>query len=388
MPDAPRYRERVLPAGVIVPEGPLLLRRLGRRFELVHIGQGARLELDGALADDLAAFVAGAPASPRLTGLATLEPALADLLSAERRLTWTPREALELGGFDTLFLELLGTCNERCLHCYADSSPEVKARLDEATCKDVVRQAAELGFRRVQLTGGEPLLCDFLPGLVALAREVGLWPEIYTNGLALRDELLSRLAPHQPGFAFSFYSHDPVVHDAVTRTPGSQARTLAAIRRAAAAGMPVRVSIIAMEENAAGLDQTLALFADLAVDVGISSSHAVGRGQRYAGKTDGTAAAPRATHRAPAAEPESPAGEALRLGTLCVTYAGDVVPCIFSRDLVLGRVPAQRLADIVAAPRSPTAAAASPELLARCRERLQCRDCQATAVALLLGAPS
>ena len=47
------------------------------------------------------------------------------------------------------------------------------------------------------------------------------------------------------------------MHDAITRTPDSQRRTLLAIDRAISDDMQFRIGVVVMEQNRAGLQETL-----------------------------------------------------------------------------------------------------------------------------------
>jgi MoaA/NifB/PqqE/SkfB family radical SAM enzyme len=369
----------------VFPAVPALLAAQADSLEVTDFSAGWSFHAAGRLAGEARDFLdAGAP-GPGLRSLGGGHPAVALLrrLAGAPAVPLTPASALELGGFDTLFLELTGACNEHCVHCYAESGPQVAAALPRATCEAVLRDAAELGFRRVQLTGGDPLLCPFLPDLVAAAAALGIPAcEIYTNGLLLREPLLDLLAPHRPLFAFSFYSHRPEVHDAVTRAAGSQRRTLAAVRRALERGLAVRVAVVVMEENAGDVGATVDLLESVGVtEIGVSGSRPVGRGRLYGGTWDGgRRSAGAAVHRG---------AEAPGRGSLCVTWDGRVVPCVFNRSDVLGRLPEERLAAVARRPRRPPPSAlAGAELLARVRRSLQCVSCQATAYLLRLGAGS
>jgi len=219
----------------------------------------------------------------------------------------------------------------------------------------------------------------FLPDLVALASQLGFEQrEIYTNGLALGDKLLDALAPSRPSFALSFYAHDPDVHDAITRTPGSQVRTLATIDRLVARRMHVRASIIVMKENADAVAATIALLETHGVSsIGVSASHAAGRGTFF--EADVARYDRTATHTG-----EHVAGGA-REGRLCVASDGRVYPCIFNRTTPLGDVRARGLRAIALDPRPRRA------LLPRAGDGtdatvLQCRSCRLTARALLMVA--
>src|SRR5262245_139747 len=182
--------------------------------------------------------------------MARCDPSVARLHAAlqEARLQPLDRATLLRGsGYGQLFIELTARCNERCVHCYADSSPEREEALDEATVHAALADGRKLGFPRVQLTGGDPLISPLSAAAAAQASALGYQQvEIYTNRLGLAERLLAELAAQQVAFAFSFYSADPAIHDAITRTPGSQRRTLDAIARVQAAGLAARVSIIVM----------------------------------------------------------------------------------------------------------------------------------------------
>lgn len=372
-----------------------------------------------------------------LAQIGHFEPKMARLHQALRDHDAAPLDVGSLlapGGIGLLFLELTGQCNEACVHCYAESSPERREHLSEDEVLSVVRQAAALGVETIQLTGGDPLVSRTYLAAARLARELGIPDiEIYTNGLGLTERVADDLAPLGVDFAFSFYSHRPEVHDAITRTPGSQVRTLAAIERARARGLRVRVSVVARGDNEADHEATVALIEARGVSrrsIRFDQERSVGRGAfqnlvvpyglvggappdhdaalpasaaAAASPTDFTPALPAASaERAPgaAARPSAsashaPTGAAARpsavsaepsahgargkSGKLCVSYSGDVYPCIFARTRPLGSIRSSSLAQILARPLAakerrgralPVAGSEGSE------DRLSCSDCQ------------
>jgi len=381
------------PTGRLFPAVPALVAREADGYVLVA-GWGMQSRVSGPICREIEASLEAGAATAGLGRLVDAHPVLGELARwLETPAVPLSREgAVRLDGFDTLFIELVGQCNERCLHCYADSAPTVTDALEREVVLSVIDEAAALGFRRVQFTGGDPLLCDFLPEAVARAAERGIaHREIYTNGLALGERLLDELAASRPSFAFSFYSLDPEVHDRITRTPGSHRRTLAAIDRAVARGLAVRAAIVVMEENADGVDELIEFLHARGVGyVSWSRTFAVGRGVDRAGAggaAAGASPAPRTAesggHRAPAEADRA----ALPHGKLCVSYTGDVVPCIFQRSAVLGNVRSGRsLAEIVAGVAGgagrPGAAARHLPVASEARQRLQCASCRLTDLAL------
>lgn len=289
--------------------------------------------------------------SPLVRTLASVEPLLAELVRDVARhgppAPPTRDRLLRSTGYDTLFLELTSRCNERCVHCYADSSPERTEVLEPELVDSVIEDAARLGYRRIQLTGGDPLIS---PTLLRAARAVRSTSvpilEIYTYGLALRDELLDALASLEPSFAFSYYSSEPSIHDAITRTPGSCERTLRAIERALARGLPVRASIVVGAANATTVPATVDTLVDHGVPrdgIAVIGEHAVGRGRHHP-SSDAPEPPGEAGPKAHAATGDDFAGK------LAVASDGRVHPCIFARDAVLGNVRETRLHDIVTAP--------------------------------------
>lgn len=93
---------------------------------------------------------------------------------------------------DYLRISVTDRCNERCLYCRPHQYGGWNGQADPLTDPEIlriVRVAAELGFRKFRLTGGEPLL---RPGLAELVRQMTAMPGvecigISTNGLKLPD---------------------------------------------------------------------------------------------------------------------------------------------------------------------------------------------------------
>ena len=135
-------------------------------------------------------------------------------------------------------LELTYRCNERCIHCYIDDSPCAGEELGFETYKKILEELKEMGCMSVLLTGGEPLLHpDFLK-IARYAKELRLMTDIYTNGLALRQELLKQLLLLKPNsISFSFYGGRAEIHDGITGVPGSFERSLEAMKACRKAGL-------------------------------------------------------------------------------------------------------------------------------------------------------
>ncbi|MBL9013830.1 MAG: hypothetical protein JNL83_06630, partial [Myxococcales bacterium] len=135
--------------GRLFPEVGGIVAREGDRFVVIG-SDGLRATVEGALCDEVAASLAAGSPTHALARLAPAHPALGAIVSwlATPAVPLTALDLVRLDGFDTFFLELLGRCNERCVHCYADASPTVDEGLARETALRVIAEAATLGFRR------------------------------------------------------------------------------------------------------------------------------------------------------------------------------------------------------------------------------------------------
>jgi len=355
------------------------LTRDGGEVRVLDLATGSGATLDGEIARVI--FEDQELAARRLAALGAIQPVLGllgEAVAEHAPKEWNRATLLEGSGWDMLFLELTARCNERCLHCYAESTPERTETLPDEVVTRVIASAKEAGFTLIQLTGGDPLIAPMCVAAARQAKDLGLRVEVYTNGLALHGEVFDELAALDVSFAFSFYSYDAETHDEITRRPGSHARTLDAIRQSVEAGLKVRVSIVILAHNDEDLLPTIELIESVGVDpdaIRYDRERRVGRGED--GEEVVLPADPRAnTHGI--------GGERPRFGgKVAVRPDGAVVPCIFDRDTVLGNVFDDDLGAIIGRP----VAIASPSPLSfieasALKEKLTCYDCRIRAKVL------
>lgn len=97
------------------------------------------------------------------------------------------------GSLPVLQIHPTRRCNLRCLHCYSDSSPDVREVLEPELVLGAIADAASLGFRVLAVSGGEPLLYAPLPHILRAAHEHGLATTVTTNGMLLDKRRLAML---------------------------------------------------------------------------------------------------------------------------------------------------------------------------------------------------
>jgi len=362
-----------------LPNDWILWRSAGL-LEAIKLSSGDHVQIEGALDDD--ASLSNLPASV-WDSLARFEPLLGQLreqLQNEALQPLTRETVLRGSGWRHLFVELTAKCNEQCVHCYAESSPARAEALAWPEISKVLEDAKALDFDLVQLTGGDPLISAHCVQAVQFATEIGIpQVEIYTNGLALRGRTYDRLRELAPSFAFSFYSHNAETHDAITRTPGSHARTARAIRRAVDDGLDVRVGVVSMGKNQHDASKTHEYLLGLGVpdgSIAFDQMRDVGRGEATSLEAN-TRPAGVHTGGVESARPRNFGGSA------AVSYDGQVYPCIFSRHLPLGSIYDTGLEAILTSS-EPIAPQGKNLLQGRARwgEKLSCWECQARSILL------
>jgi radical SAM protein with 4Fe4S-binding SPASM domain len=374
-----RVPTRLHATGYFLPDDWILWHSAGL-LEAIKLSSGDHVRIEGTPDND--ASLSNLPASV-WDSLARFEPLLGQLreqLQEEALQPLTRETVLRGSGWKHLFVELTAKCNEQCVHCYAESSPARTESLGWPEISKVLQDAKALNFGRVQFTGGDPLISPHCVQAVELAKEIGIpQVEIYTNGLALRGRTYDRLRELAPAFAFSFYSHHPETHDAITQTPGSHARTARAIRRAVDDGLNVRVGVVSMGENQHDTSKTHEYLMGLGVpddSIAFDRMRDVGRGDATPIEADARQASVQ-TGGVESARPRNFGGSA------AVSYDGQVYPCIFSRHLPLGSIYDTGLEAILTSA-EPIALQEKNLLQARARwgEKLSCWECQARSILL------
>lgn len=152
--------------------------------------------------------------------------------------------------FDLFWLEIAGICNQRCLHCYAESGPTQKTLIPSDFAKNLISQSRAEGFHKIQFTGGEPFLHPHILEMVEFAHSLS-YPEIeiYTNLTLVTESDLQKMCCLNIKIATSLLGQNAEVHDACTQTPGSFDRWFRIIKRIQELGLSYRIGVVRMRQN-------------------------------------------------------------------------------------------------------------------------------------------
>lgn len=168
---------------------------------------------------------------------------------------------------DYLRISVTDRCNLRCLYCMPEEGVGWKphdAMLSLEEMAEFVRIAAEEGFRRIRLTGGEPLVRLGIEGLVA---EIHAIPGIEsvamtTNGILLPEKAEKLKAAGLSRVNISLDTLDPEQFRTITRW-GNIGDVFKGIDAALEVGFkPVKINAVVVRS----LNQDLLAFARMSID--------------------------------------------------------------------------------------------------------------------------
>jgi MoaA/NifB/PqqE/SkfB family radical SAM enzyme len=158
-------------------------------------------------------------------------------------------------------------CNLACSYCLTESAPDVaKRRLGRERMVELGREAADLGFSELGVTGGEPFIEPDMPETVARLAQI-LPVVVLTNGTLFTTRRLQRLAPLgelDVKLQISLDSSDPVAND-VMRGPNNFGKVVDAIPRLVDLGIRVRIASTLEYVDDGDMAQLCALHRDLGV---------------------------------------------------------------------------------------------------------------------------
>ena len=146
-------------------------------------------------------------------------------------------------------------CNMMCKHCYRDAGVKAEQELSTEEGLKLIDQIAEVGFKIMIFSGGEPLMRKDIYTLVNHAREKGLRPVFGTNGTLLTAEVAKRLKDAgAAAMGISLDSIDHMIHDMFRGVYGSWQKAVDGMRACREIGLPFQIHTTVMDWNMAEVE--------------------------------------------------------------------------------------------------------------------------------------
>jgi radical SAM protein with 4Fe4S-binding SPASM domain len=290
-----------------------------------------------------------------------------------------------------LWIEMTSACNLRCIHCYADANSNKDNGLPKDILEKIIDDASNIGCKAVQFTGGECTLRDDLPDLIKYARLKGFnFVEIFTNGNQLTESMIRFLAKEKVHVAMSIYSFRAKTHDSITGVAGSFEKTINSLKLLLLYGVPTRCETIAMKQNEDDLEATNLFLSKLGVqNRSPDPIRPCGRGLSKENWPEDYGLCTIQTQPRFLINREiydrNKRGNSCWFGKASVSSSGDVMPCIFARDQIVGNVLEQRFGDIILGTNMQSLWELNHDRIEVCKDceyRYVCWDCRPWAYGL------
>lgn len=143
------------------------------------------------------------------------------------------------------WIEVTRQCNLTCGFCYESSSPHCHEKLALSQHDIVAENLIELGVKRIQYIGGEPLLLkDELKQMISKYRHFFDFVEVYTNGIKIDEAWCQFFKNQNIHIALSIHSYIPEEHDKVTQVKGSHRKVIKALSLLQKYQIPYRIGTV------------------------------------------------------------------------------------------------------------------------------------------------
>jgi radical SAM protein with 4Fe4S-binding SPASM domain len=141
------------------------------------------------------------------------------------------------GSLNYLSIALLGACNMNCLFCYVNGDRTGIWKYEKLI--PVLEEALSLGMKKIQLSGGEPLMFPSLEKVLDFLSGFDVEILLATNATLITPEKANMLAKHKVKVGVSIESINEKVSDELSGVPGSHILKLEGINTLINAGYTI-----------------------------------------------------------------------------------------------------------------------------------------------------
>ncbi|MEN8076727.1 GTP 3',8-cyclase MoaA [Clostridioides difficile] len=192
---------------------------------------------------------------------------------------------------DYLRVSVTDNCNLRCIYCMDEKDNKFLQKNEKLTDDEiyrVVKESANLGIKKVRITGGEPLVRPGITELISKINSITGIEEIYltTNGILLVD-MLDEL--YQNGLKGVNISLDSLKEDRFNKLTrlGTLNKVLQAIDKAISLGIKVKLNTVIVNDiNKDEVIDFVNLTKEKAIDVRFIELMPIGIAVNYKGATN------------------------------------------------------------------------------------------------------
>lgn len=291
-----------------------------------------------------------------------------------------------------IWAELTARCNLRCIHCYAGfgsiTNLQDTKELSTADWKRVLCDAYGTGCREIQFIGGEPTVCrQRLLDLLQYVSGIGFNRiDVFTNATLIDRTMAETFRKHKANVRVSLYGHNPEVQGRVTGVAHSFARTERGLRLLMEYGIKPSIAVILMKENQDFIAEIKEYIESLGLEY---HGYDTIRQTRKGPQADHIPNKKEIIRKRMLTQPSfrtSKSDFALNqnwnncwYGKVAITSMGDVIPCVFERNIVFGNVQTESISSILDKPELVSHWSITKDQIEICKDceyRYACHDCR------------
>lgn len=291
-----------------------------------------------------------------------------------------------------VWLEITQACNMKCLHCY-EGVTHIKGKqvLSLIQWKKVIDEVEKLKVERIIVIGGEPCLHENVKEILEYLARKDLAVTLFTNAFYLEGELLNTIIQNKTDVKVSLYGHNADIHNKITGVKGSFEKLIRNIEILKENGVNVYVAITLMKENEDYYNEMKKFVKELNVK-GVKFDvirDVIGGNQcehfpekEYIIQSVYRKKANFFIRKKNFDELEH--HNTCWYGKLVVCENGDVLPCVFERNIKCGNVKENKLEEILRSEslrRCWEFDLSKVDVCCECEYRYACKDCRPMAIA-------
>ena len=285
------------------------------------------------------------------------------------------------------WLELTEACNLKCIHCYeGECHHKLENSLSVQKWESIIDELADLKVNRIILIGGEPSCFPNHKEIVKYCGEKKINTTYFTNATMIDDELIELFKKYNVSVKISIYGGSASIHDTVTTVKGSFERTRNNIVKMNKANIKMYASVILMKENQDDLQNIIKFLKENNVTyTGYDVIRNVyGQKQNIHCPTNKKIISNRYITK-----PSFKADEAIYIknhfynscwyGKVAIEENGDIIPCVFHRNDILGNVNNNSITEIINSEKTLSYWGYSFDYVNECKDceyRYACKDCR------------
>ncbi|MEI9993520.1 MAG: radical SAM protein [Rhizomicrobium sp.] len=185
---------------------------------------------------------------------------------------------------DTIHFNATKTCNLGCAFCYDKAIRGKTENLPLDIVEQIAADAAELGARRVILSGGEPMARTDWRDVARIFDMQGMEISLATNGTLITESVAQFLSGLKHVTLSISIDGGREIHDRLRDQQGAYDRTLSGLAHLRAAGVDFDMNATIFKANLADVPQLTKISRDFDSNMRFSLLHPNGRGETMAAK--------------------------------------------------------------------------------------------------------